>query len=163
MIRISKLTDYGVVILTHLADAKGENPRTARNIAADVNLPLPTVSKILKTLGREGILVSQRGIKGGYTLSGPADGINVAEIIGALEGPIAMTECTIFGDVECDHESDCPVRANWQIINQAVAKALSGITLADMMLPSLGEADGSGGSHGSTEMLNVMTINEERV
>lgn len=162
MIRIGKLTDYGVVILTHIAGAVGDGPRKARDIATGVNLPLPTVSKVLKILGREGILVSHRGIKGGYTLSAPPERINVADVIAALEGPIAMTECTVFGEVECDHEDDCPVRANWQIINHAVAKALSGITLADMMLPSLGGED-DGRDAGAADLLNVLSMDEERV
>ena len=139
MLRISKLTDYGVVILTHVGGAGSDEPLNARDIAAAVNLPLPTVSKILKILAREGILSSQRGTKGGYALSSPAGEITVAEIIAALEGPIAMTECTVHGPAGCDHETLCPVRANWQIINYAVADALSRITLSDMMRPSLGD------------------------
>jgi len=170
VIRISKLTDYGVVILTHIAGgggespvngrdiagSGGESPLNARDIAAGVQLPAPTVSKILKVLSREGILISHRGAKGGYTLSAQADQITVAEIIGALEGPISMTECTIFGSEECGHQNGCPVSANWQIINHAVAKALSGITLADMMLPALGGMGDSGLSGKTTDQLNVI-------
>ena len=159
MLRITKVTDYGIEVLARMARENTQS--SAADLAEAASLPLPIVSKVLKILGREGVLLSHRGIKGGYTLSAPAEEITVSEVIGALEGPIAMTECTVFGDVECDHEDDCPVRANWQIINQAVSKALSGITLADMMRPSLG---GNGAENGdAAHLLNVLSMDEERV
>lgn len=130
MIRITKQTDYGIVLLTHLA-AQPERHLNAPELAAETQLPVPMVSKILKLLVREGILLSHRGVKGGYSLARLPQEISMAEIIAALEGPIAITEC-IDVSSDCSHERLCPVRSNWQRINAAVRGALEGITLAEM-------------------------------
>ena len=130
MIRITKQTDYGIVLLTHLA-SQPERHLNAPELAAETQLPVPMVSKILKILVREGILMSHRGVKGGYSLARLAQEITMAEIIAALEGPIAITEC-IDVSSDCSHERLCPVRSNWHRINAAVRGALEGITLADM-------------------------------
>ena len=133
MIRITKQTDYGIVLLTHLA-VHPERQYNAPDLAAEAHLPLPMVSKILKLLAREGLLASHRGVKGGYSLARQPEAISMAEIIAALEGPIAITECiSVEGD--CSHEPLCPVRSNWRRINQAVRTALAGITLAEMAHP----------------------------
>jgi FeS assembly SUF system regulator len=133
MIRITKQTDYGIVLLTHLA-ADPERQYNAPELAAEARLPLPMVSKILKLLAREGLLVSHRGVKGGYGLARQPEAISMAEIIASLEGPIALTECiSVEGD--CSHEALCPVRSNWRRINQAVRTALAGISLAEMAHP----------------------------
>lgn len=133
MIRITKQTDYGIVLLTHLA-GQPDRHLNAPELAAETQLPLPMVSKILKLLVREGLLVSHRGVKGGYSLTRPPGEITMAEIIGCLEGPIAITECIDDGS-DCSHERLCPVRSNWQRINAAVRGALEGITLAEMTHP----------------------------
>jgi FeS assembly SUF system regulator len=134
MLRVTKLADYGIVILTYFA-AHGGSTHTARDIAAIVRLPLPVVSKILKALARDGLLVSQRGIKGGYGLARRPEEITVAHIIRALEGPIAVTECTDRVKGDCELEVGCPVRTNWHRINQAIYQALERITLAEMTQP----------------------------
>ena len=135
MIRITKQTDYGIVLLTHLV-ADPERQYNAPELAAEAHLPLPMVSKILKLLAKESLLASHRGVKGGYSLARPAEEISMAEIIAALEGPIAITECvSVEGD--CSHEPLCPVRSNWQRINQAVRMALEGISLSEMARPQL--------------------------
>jgi FeS assembly SUF system regulator len=131
MLRVTKLADYGIVILTFFA-AHGASTHTARDIAAIVRLPLPVVSKILKALARDGLLVSQRGTKGGYGLARRPEEITVAHIIRALEGPIAVTECTDRIKGGCELEVGCPVRTNWHRINQAIYQALERITLAEM-------------------------------
>lgn len=133
MIRITKQTDYGIVLLTHLA-AQPERQVNAPELAAETQLPLPMVSKILKVLVREGLLLSNRGVKGGYSLARVPRQISMAEIIAALEGPIAITEC-IEVSSDCSHETLCPVRSNWHRINAAVLGALEGITLAEMTMP----------------------------
>lgn len=133
MIRITKQTDYGIVLLTHLA-AQPDRHLNAPELAAETQLPLPMVSKILKLLVREGLLVSHRGVKGGYSLGRLPEEITMAEIISSLEGPIAITEC-IEVSSDCSHEQLCPVRSNWQRINEAVRGALEGITLAEMTSP----------------------------
>jgi FeS assembly SUF system regulator len=127
MIRITKQTDYGIVLLTHLA-AHPDRPYNAPELSAEARLPLPMVSKILN------LLTSHRGVKGGYSLSRTPGEISMAEIVAALEGPIAITEC-VSVDSDCSHEALCPARGNWQRINEAVRAALEGISLAEMTLP----------------------------
>jgi FeS assembly SUF system regulator len=134
MIRITKQTDYGVVLLTHLAQ-EPNRLSTTQELADETQLPLPMASKILKMLAREGVLESHRGAKGGYALARPAQAITVTEIISALEGPIAVTECIDGSPGDCDYTAFCPVRSNWHQINLAIRQALDGITLADMTIP----------------------------
>ncbi len=134
MIRMTKQADYGIVLLTRMA-GDPERIVTASELAGEVHLPLPTVSKILKLLGRSGILTSHRGAKGGYVLAGEAAEVTVADIITALDGPIAITECIDDTPGECSHESSCAVRSNWQRINNAIRGALENITLAEMAQP----------------------------
>jgi FeS assembly SUF system regulator len=151
--RLSKLADYGIVIMTHMARAP-ERQQTAPEIAAQTHLPLPMASKILKGLVHAGLLVSHRGVKGGYGLARSAQEISVADVIVALEGPIALTACIEHGPGECDIEALCPARANWRRINDAIREALAGITLFEMAqaVPfafgvPIGEAAGRGHSH----------------
>jgi FeS assembly SUF system regulator len=134
MIRLTKQTDYGIVLLSQIATAHGSQ-FTASELAHGTHLPPPMVSKILKGLTRAGLLVSQRGAKGGYALARAASEISVASIIEALEGPIAMTECVEESEEGCSYEATCRVRSNWQRINQAVSGALEGITLEEMAEP----------------------------
>lgn len=138
MLRISKLTDYAVVLATHLAATEG--PHAARDLAVQTQIPEPTASKVLKKLARAGVVISQRGSKGGYALARPAAEIGVNEVIEAIEGPIAVTECSDEStDSFCEYETNCGVRANWQRINLAVHNALSEISLADMAFPGTAE------------------------
>ncbi|HEX7408009.1 MAG TPA: SUF system Fe-S cluster assembly regulator [Candidatus Binatia bacterium] len=133
MIRIAKLTDYAIVLLTYFA-GDADQVRTARDLGAQARIPLPTVCKVLKALSRGGLLVSQRGVKGGYSLARRPEEISMARIIGVIEGPIAMTECSTHPGI-CGLEPACPVRSNWRRINQAVQRALDTLTLADMTAP----------------------------
>jgi FeS assembly SUF system regulator len=135
MLRVTKLADYGIVLMTHFASYREGQMQNARDLAAEVRLPLPMVSKILKALARGGLLVSHRGTKGGYSLALAPDGITVADIIRALEGPIAVTECTDKVNGDCNLERVCPVRSNWHRINEAIREALEKITLAEMRRP----------------------------
>lgn len=135
MIRMNKLTDYSIILLTHMAKSDGEAIFNSRDLADATNLPQPMVSKILKALAREGILISHRGVKGGYSLSRGSESITVAEIITAIEGPISIAECT--GDAsQCGLEICCPVRPNWQKINLVMMESLEKITLWDMANPA---------------------------
>lgn len=134
MIRLTKLTDYGIVLLSQLAVSSQEH-HNAPELARETHLPLPMVSKILKLLARSGLLESHRGVKGGYRLSRSPAQISVAEIIGALEGPIAITECAPESSEECSYEAFCRVRANWQRINSVVREALGSVTLEEMAAP----------------------------
>jgi FeS assembly SUF system regulator len=132
MLRITKLTDYGIVLLVQFASGETPGSQNARSMAEVTSLPLPVVSKILKSLAQGGILTSQRGAKGGYTLSRRSEEINVAEIIHAIEGPIALMECSA-GPGVCEQETSCPVRDPWQRINQAILETLQHVTLRELV------------------------------
>lgn len=131
MIRLSRLSDYGIVILTRLAREQGR-ALPASTLAQSTAVSAAMTGKVLKLLARADLLTSQRGAHGGYALSRPPTAVSVAEIIEALDGPIALTSCVDPTAGECGIERLCPARANWQRINRAIRDALNGITLADM-------------------------------
>ena len=131
MIRITKQTDYAILLLTYVASQEPERVHTSRSLAEWSRLSLPMVSKILKPLSRQGIMVSTRGVKGGYTLARPADQITVGEIIRAIEGPIGMTPC-ISDPGSCEQETFCPVKVNWERISRAVRNAVDEVLLSEM-------------------------------
>jgi len=135
MIRLGKLTDYGLVLMTYMANNQERSVRTARDLAVESRLPRPTVSKLLQELLQGGLLVSQLGIKGGYSLARTPREISVAEIIAVLEGPIALTECSTDVSGLCDLEPCCPIKNNQRIISQAVRGALENVMLSDLIQP----------------------------
>jgi FeS assembly SUF system regulator len=134
MIKLSRMADYGVILMVQLARAPGQ-VTTAAELTEATALPGPTVSKLLKQLSRAGLLDSQRGTNGGYTLSQPVDDISVADIVSALEGPIALTECMTAEGAVCEIEALCPTRTNWRQINNALVEALDRVSLAEMARP----------------------------
>ena len=134
MFRITKQTDYGIVLVSHMA-AEPQRQFTAPDLAAEAQLLLLMVAKILKLLTQENVLVSHRGVNGGYALARSPHTIAVSEVITALDGPIAMTECIDDDPGECVQELICPLRSNWQVINQAVQQALNEIKITDMAQP----------------------------
>lgn len=134
MIRLNRLTDYAVVVLTRMANAPDE-VQTAPQLADGSTVPLPTVAKLLKMLTRDGIVTSQRGASGGYVLSRAPEAITVKEIIRAMEGPISLTSCVDGATGGCEVESLCPMRGNWDKVNTAIREALEGVTLSDMSAP----------------------------
>lgn len=137
MLRITRLSDYAVAILGQLA--RSTSPvRTAKDIAADTGLPAPVVSKILKSLARSSLVVSHRGVQGGYQLSRKPSQVSVADVIEAVEGRVALTECGENTD-SCEFIGNCTVQANWLRINQVVRRALANISVEDMILPPGGE------------------------
>ena len=129
MLRLSRLTDYAVVALVRLGCAEGA--KTSPGIAAAIGIPEPTVAKVLKALTNSGLVVSTRGAHGGYRLSRPLAAIAVADVIVAIDGPIALTSC-VDGAVGCESQSLCPMAGRWDPVNDAIRDALTGITLADM-------------------------------
>jgi FeS assembly SUF system regulator len=134
MVRLGKLTDYGLVLMTCLARSYAVALRNATDLATESHLPVPTVSKLLKQLLGSKLLVSHRGVKGGYSLAKTPQEISITDVIAAIEGPMALTECsTDFS--ECNLESCCPIKTNQQIINKAVQGVLERITLADLIEP----------------------------
>ena len=135
MIKLTRLADYGIVLLTYVARHPEGRIHNVPDLAAEAHLPLPTVSKVLKLLAKGGLLSSHRGVNGGYHLSRhPAD-ITLADIVESLDGPIAITECSSATHNRCELTKLCPARSNLQLINQAVLGALDNITLAQMTRP----------------------------
>lgn len=132
MFRINKLTDYAVVLLVDMA--RTGCVRSAQQIATDTGVPLPTVAKVMKLLAKDGLVQSTRGAGGGYGLGRSPLEITVAHMIQAIEGPIALTSCVeTANDEDCGIESLCPMHGHWNRVNNAVHRALSEVTLADMI------------------------------
>lgn len=148
MMRMTKLADYGIVLLTHMAMEAPGSLHTAQDLASRSRLPVPTTSKLLKSLARAGLVVSHRGRNGGYGLAREAERISVAEVISAIEGPIGLTECGTGTDGACDLEATCAAKGRWNAISLAVERALSEVPLSSMRPPAetvvrLGRANGA--------------------
>ena len=135
MLRVTKLTDYATVVLTALAAAAPDAVLSAAELAERAGLEATTVAKLLKPLAQAGLVASFRGAHGGYRLARAANAISLIEIVEAMEGKLAMTECSLHADA-CGIEHSCGVRANWRRINDVVADALRGVTLADLLSPA---------------------------
>src|ERR1700684_1293778 len=151
MLRISKLTDYATVILARLA-AEPERRFTATQIAAETRLASPTVSKLLKQLHRQGLVMSTRGAAGGYVLARPATEITAAQILDALEGPVALTECAGSAS-HCGIERTCRVGHSWQRVNLAIRRSLQEISLLELAGLSMSASRGSALDRGLTVVL----------
>ena len=132
MLRISRLTDYGTLVLAYLS-SQPDAPVSASEVAAETGLALPTVSKLLKSLAKADLVQSTRGAQGGYRLARPASEISAAEIIDALEGPLQITECSA-SDHDCGLADVCSVGTAWQRINVAIRNALQDISLSELQL-----------------------------
>jgi len=135
MIRLGKLTDYGLVLISEMARHPETTLHTARDLSAQCHLPGPTVSKLLKVLLQNRVLVSHRGVKGGYSLAREPEAISLAQVISAIEGPLALTECSMDVTGLCDLESSCQIKDNQRIINQIILGALKNVMLSDLIRP----------------------------
>ncbi len=134
MLKLSKLTDYGTLVMTVMA-AQPEAMRTTTDLAARTHLGAATVAKLLKRLTQGGLIESVRGARGGYRLARAPEAITVADVVAVLEGgPIGITECAVQRG-GCGIESSCSARANWRLINRAISHALEAVTLAQMAAP----------------------------
>lgn len=133
MLRLSKLTDYAIVISTHMA-RHADSTYAAAEVAEATGIAVPTVKKLLKLLAKTGIVSSVRGSRGGYRLAHAPEKTTVANIIAALEGPIGLTECSITS-INCQQAPSCGIRGNWSLISRALQTALESVTLADMVRP----------------------------
>ncbi|WP_305804408.1 SUF system Fe-S cluster assembly regulator [Stenotrophomonas sp. YIM B06876] len=133
MLRVTKLTDYATVVLTALA-ARPEVVLSATELAEYAGLEATTVSKLLKPLAQAKLVEGLRGVRGGYRLTRCAGDITLIEIVEAMEGPLAITECS-HEQSQCGIADQCGVRSNWRLINDVVADALRGVTLAQMLHP----------------------------
>jgi len=132
MIKLAKITDYGIALMSRLARDETRSRVTARDLSANMDLPLPTVRKLLKLLVHGGLLESHRGIQGGYNLSRDPAQISLVELVDVLEGPVALTECASAKDCACEMQTNCEVRDNWQWINERFTGALAGVSLKEM-------------------------------
>ena len=135
MLRLSKLTDYGTVVLAQMA-REPDRLHTAAELATVLHLAVPTVSKLLKQFAKTGLVSSQRGAHGGYTLARPAEEITAVHIIDAIEGPVAITQCSMSHS-RCGIEAVCSIGHNWQRISLAIRDALRGVTLAQLARPAV--------------------------
>lgn len=137
MIRLTNLADYAVILMCEMSHA--DSRLSAQGLAASTGVPVTTVSKILNLLSRASLLKSHRGIKGGFALSATPEEISVAEIIEAIDGPIALTSCVNSGkNCECGFDDICVLRPRWQLISGAVRGALADVSLKDIAEPALG-------------------------
>jgi len=139
MLRISKLADYGTVVMVYLAK-NGQDLCNARDIALHTHLSVPTVSKILKRLTSAGLLTSVRGVTGGYRLQRPASEISVSQIIYALEEHRGFTECSLQPN-DCSLQGVCTIQGNWRLISHAIETALDSVSLEVLAKPSLHTRD----------------------
>ena len=130
MLRISRLTDYATVLLATLA-GEPQRVQTAASLAEQTRIAAPTVSKLLKQLQRAGLVTSTRGLHGGYQLARPAAQISAAAILDSLEGPVALTDCSV-GHGQCEIEATCRVGRVWQRLNLAIRRALYEVSLAQL-------------------------------
>lgn len=131
MLRLSKMTDYAAVLMTHLAEAE-DRLASVSQLSAKTGVPEPTAAKLLKQLSRAGLVSAERGASGGYRLTRPADRIAISDVIAAIEGPIALTACVEGATDRCSVEHLCPMRGNWNRVNLAIKSALDAISLAEM-------------------------------
>ncbi len=134
MIKLSKLTDYAVVVLAEMARDPGRL-RTAADLAETTALPEPTVAKVLKLLAKGQIIASVRGVNGGYKMDKAPGALSIAAVIDAMDGPIALTSCADGGEGCCAYEGNCAVKKKWQPVNAAMRAALENVTLAEMIAP----------------------------
>jgi FeS assembly SUF system regulator len=127
--RLSSLADYAVVMMSAAARHCGGSRINAAVLAEETGIPLPTVQKLVSRLSAAGLLRSVRGAGGGFRLARPAAAVTLADIIEAVEGPIAMTSCVDSGKHDCGMEGACRVQPHWPVVNQAVRGALAGVSL----------------------------------
>ncbi len=135
MLRLNRMTDYAVVALGRLSRTPGA-VRTAAQVAEGAAIPAPTVAKLLRRMAGAGLVTSHRGANGGYSLDRPAREVRVAEIVEALDGPIALTACVEGAEDSCGAEARCPMRGNWDRVNDAIRAALAEVSLADLLDPA---------------------------
>ena len=132
MVKVTKLTDYGIALMASLASGLPHQQFTAMDLSRSMRLPLPTVRKLLKKLARSGLLESTRGASGGYSLARDPEEITLLDMVAALEGPLAITECTSGEDCHCALVKICSQKDNWSLINQQLKSTLNGYSLAQM-------------------------------
>ena len=134
MLRLNRMTDYAILLLASLASRQGEVV-TAGAIAAHTQLNQPTVAKLAKALVKAGVVRAERGVNGGYCLARPAMAINAAEVIEAIEGPIALTACVEGVEEPCETRHGCFMSGHWNEVNSSIKDALEKVTLDRLFNP----------------------------
>ena len=134
--RLSNLADYAVVTMSAAARHCGDARVSAAQLAEETGLPSATVQKLVSKLSAAGLLRSSRGAGGGLKLARPAAAISLADIVEAVEGPIALTACVEQGRHDCGMEACCAVRPHWPMINETMRGALAGVSLAQLSTPA---------------------------
>lgn len=130
MLKITRMSDYAVVVLVELMQT--ETCMSVSGLAQEMKLTEPTISKVLKALVQAGIVISTRGSNGGYSLAAAPQDISVEQIINAIDGPIAITDCANGNEPDCVLSDSCSIRGRWDGVNTAIRGVLSNVTLADM-------------------------------
>ncbi len=130
--RLSNLADYAVVTMSQAARHCGGGRTSAAELAEQSGLPVPTVQKVVSKLTAAGLLRSTRGAGGGLQLARPAAAISLADIVEAVEGPIALTSCVDGGRHDCALEGNCAVQPHWPIVNTALRSALADVSLVQL-------------------------------
>lgn len=133
MLKLSRMTDYGAVVLSRLAEEDAGAVLAAPALARELGIPEPTVGKLLKALAAAGLVNSHRGTHGGYALSRAPEAITVGEIIAALEGPVALVLCLEGAEGACGVEAHCPMRGRWDSVNRTLQSVFESVSLADMV------------------------------
>jgi FeS assembly SUF system regulator len=134
--RLTHLADYAVVIMTAAA-RRGDDARlTATELSDETGVPLPTAQKLMQQLARHGLLIGQRGAGGGYQLSRAVEAISLADIVEAVEGPIAMTQCADGISHDCVLDAHCRVKPHMGIVGEAVRGALGAVSLEQLCSPA---------------------------
>jgi FeS assembly SUF system regulator len=131
--RLSSMADYAVVTMTAAARHCGHARVSATQLAEETGLPAPTVQKLVSRLTAAGLLRSSRGVGGGLKLARPAAAITLADIVEAVEGPIALTACCDAGSHDCTLEDACAVRPHWGLVNAAMRGALAEVPLTRLV------------------------------
>jgi Rrf2 family protein len=142
MLRLTKKADYSLIALKHLAASRQESgiaAVSAKEVADSYGIPLPLLSKILQTLTKNGLLVSEHGTNGGYRLSRDPRQISALEVIRAIDGPIILTEC-FTEHSHCDHSDRCSVRRPLRRIHEGILRLLGSVTIQDMLQDSQDES-----------------------
>ncbi|MDP6788043.1 MAG: SUF system Fe-S cluster assembly regulator [Rhodospirillales bacterium] len=143
MIRLNKMTDYSVVLMTELA-LSGKVVASA-DLARKTTIPQPTVAKLLKVLAQGGLTVAHRGRAGGYGLGRSAEDISVAQIVEAVEGPLAVAACVDGTHDNCEYEQTCPMNGRWEMVNTVIRRALNEVSLAEMAIRPFATPDAFAG------------------
>ena len=131
MLRLSKKADYALMAMKHLAQKRGGSSASAREIAEQYDIPIELMAKVLQRLVRTGLLTSQQGTRGGYTLSRPSSTVSVADVIQAIDGPFTVTACSTENNA-CDQFGKCSVRDPLWRIRERIVEALGTVTIAEM-------------------------------